>query len=100
MAKYRKKPVVIEAVKWGGHMFEHKGELPLWLGEAISKPVGTLGNIVREGMTDTNQDTLSIFTMEGKMTASAGDYIIRGIAGELYPCKPTIFERTYEEVVE
>ena len=43
---------------------------------------------------------LSIFTLEGKMEASIGDFIIKGIQGEFYPCKPDIFEKTYEKVVE
>lgn len=43
---------------------------------------------------------VEIITLEGRMTASVGDYIIKGVQGELYPCKPDIFLATYEEVIE
>lgn len=82
MAKYRKKPVVIEAVLWGPPF----AELPGWIEAGIasgklSRPPG---------------DCLHIQTLEGVMVASPGDWIILGVVGEMYPCKPDIFERTYE----
>lgn len=80
--KYRKKPVVIEAFRLG---FE---PLPEW---ALLEP--TLRVCVFHGVTDA-----SIQTLEGKMLANHGDYVIKGIRGELYPCKPDIFEATYEAV--
>lgn len=78
MKKYRKKPVVVEAVQWTGQ-------------RDISDfvPLEKLGR--RNGQ-------LTIITLEGEMTVSYGDYIIKGIAGEFYPCKPDIFMRTYEPV--
>lgn len=86
--KYRKKPVVIEAFKWtGGH---DQVEDPEWIVEAIEK------NIVHINKTE-NGCNLSITTLEGVMLANQGDYIIRGVQGEIYPCKPDIFEATYEK---
>lgn len=90
MTKYRKKPVVIDAFKWtGGH---DQTEDPEWIVEAIKKgEVWFIGN-------GTERVALQIDTLEGVMTANRGDYIIRGIQGEIYPCKPDIFEATYEVV--
>ena len=88
MSQFRKKPVVIEAVQWTGSRVAEKA--PSWLGEAIDKPWGDPGSIVRSG------DTLTIHTLEGAHRADPGDWIIRGVKGELYPCKPDIFEATYE----
>ena len=79
--KYRKKPVVIEACQWTGDNVE---EISEFMGESA--------------MTQTEEE-LKIFTLEGTMTASNGDFIIKGIEGEFYPCKPDIFANTYEEVV-
>ena len=80
--KFRKKPVVIEAVQWDGSNLQD---------------VGKLGG-AREYEQDFLGDDLIIHTLEGNMTANKGDWIIRGINGELYPCKPDIFEKTYEKV--
>lgn len=79
--KYRKKPVVIEAVQWTG---KNRTDIYEFCG-----PRSDIIFIL---------DAVNIPTLEGSMTASAGDYIIRGVHGELYPCKPDIFEETYEEV--
>lgn len=76
MAKFRKKPVVIEAVQWLGNNLDE-----------IEKLVGEPLNY--------RNDTLSICTLEGTMQASLGDMIIKGVNGEFYPCKPDIFEKTY-----
>lgn len=84
--KYRKKPVVIEAFRL------IKGEIiPQWFIEEWDA-----GNISLIG----NEDGMSadINTLEGVMHASPGDYIIKGVHGELYPCKPDIFEATYDKV--
>lgn len=81
MAKYRKKPVVIDAVQWTGNNFEE-------IHEFVS--TGDLGF-------DFDSNEMMIYTLEGKMTASPGDYIIRGVEGEYYPCKPDIFDKTYEK---
>lgn len=78
--KYRKKPVVIEAVLWNGDNYKEVidfAENKIWF--------DALGNIW-------------IATLEGDMIAKKGDYIIKGVQGEFYPCKPDIFAETYEEV--
>lgn len=80
--KYRKKPVVIEAMKWDGSV-----EMAEFLSDHID------GTIVAG-------DRYMVFTLEGDMYADKGDYIIKGIKGEFYPCKPDIFKATYEEVEE
>lgn len=85
MAQYRKKPVVIEAIR-----------LPLQ-GEAGQK-VADLFDFMGNAEWDLGIDGLRITTLEGVMLASPGDYIIRGVQGELYPCKPDIFAATYEPV--
>lgn len=88
MGKFRKKPVVIEAVQWkdGGL----KGGATRWMVDAINAEPGKPGSVMRIG------NEVQIYTLEGTMTASDGDWIIRGVNGELYPCKPDIFEKTYE----
>lgn len=80
--KYRKKPVVIEAIKYDG---ENKVEIQEFMDMYLD-------------FNDEKQ--LKINTLEGIMLASIGDYIIRGVNGEYYPCKPDIFEKTYERVDE
>lgn len=78
--KFRKKPVVIEAVQWQNNIDEIKEF--------------TSVNVSRG-----KADTLMIPTLEGLMMASLGDWIIKGIQGEIYPCKPNIFEATYDKVM-
>lgn len=90
--KYRKKPVVIEAVqlRWD-----------TWNEMCDFADVGRLEDGKPEGVLyDENKIGLNIPTLEGVMMASENDYVIRGIQGELYPCKPDIFEATYDKVVE
>ncbi len=84
MPKYRKKPVEIEAVQWNGTKADWDAILALGLTDW--KP-GEIGS-----------DTFTITTLEGDHLAKLGDYIIRGVQGEHYPCKPDIFEATYEAV--
>jgi len=93
--KFRKKTVVIEAFKWTGDV--HQEEDPIWAIEALKKPRGLEGSawFINECTPDV---CLVIKTLEGKRTARRGDYIIRGIKGEIYPCKQYIFEATYEPV--
>ncbi len=86
--KYRKKPVVIEAFKWTGGPDQE--EDPVWIVEAIKKGEVWFKDI---GTPDVR---CCIKTLEGTMAASVGDYIIKGVKGEIYPCKPEIFEATYE----
>ncbi|MEU4225816.1 hypothetical protein AB0F17_16100 [Nonomuraea sp. NPDC026600] len=82
MPRFRKRPVEIEAVQWTGDNVNE-----LW--DAFSAE-----NIY--GPTEKNPDWLIITTLEGDMRANVGDWIIKGVQGELYPCKPDIFEATYE----
>lgn len=90
MAKFRKKPVVIEAFCWTGD--EHQIEDPEWICEAIKSGKVWFSN------PGTPYVTLEIATLEGEMCARRGDWIIRGVKGEIYPCKPDIFAETYEPV--
>lgn len=88
MAKqYRKKPVVIEAVQFLDNL-----ERLCELSEFITT------QDLRVNYEDPENPVLKIETLEGVMNASVGDYIIKGVNGEYYPCKPDIFEKTYEEV--
>ena len=80
MAKYKKCPVFIDAMQWTG---KNKYKVKRFLKK----------DFVRFGITDM---TVSIKTLEGIMTASCGDWIIRGVKGEHYACKPDIFKMTYE----
>ena len=81
--KYRKRPVVIEALRWNG-VFDHK------LLSFID------ANLVSLGYSD-GEVYFFIKTLEGDHKVTVGDYIIKGIKGEFYPCKPDIFEKTYDE---
>lgn len=82
--KFRKRPVVIEAIQWDGdnigavRNFMHPVE-PIYMAEFSNR-----------------DEIIGIDTLEGRMVAKIGDWIIRGIAGELYPCKPDIFSASYE----
>jgi hypothetical protein len=81
---FRKKPVVIEAMQYLG--FEESGlEAELFLGDSFSCHAPST-------------DEIDILTLEGTMIASKRDWLIKGVAGEFYPCKPDIFEATYEAV--
>ena len=85
MNKYRKKPVEIEAIQWVSDNIEQVYEM-----------LGVGDNLI----INTDEDEVKHFinTLEGKMEMSWGDYIIKGIKGEFYPCKPDIFELTYEKI--
>lgn len=88
MKKYRKKPVVIEAIQMKDITMV---DVRSFLGIANMKNVEQ----------DFNENIIISFeipTLEGDMKVSYGDYIIKGVNGEFYPCKPDIFEKTYEEV--
>jgi hypothetical protein len=93
MPKFRKKPVVIEALQWDGSA---EGAITI-----INWVVGADG-VARyhDEPWGTMPDTLHIDTLEGTMRAQAGDWIIKGVQGEFYPCKPDIFESTYESYEE
>lgn len=86
--KFRKKPVVVEAILYNG---ENYHEVYLWA-ELLS---GSDSPGLYYGVTD----GLFINTLEGPMHVSEGDWVIRGTQGEFYPCKPDSFSDTFEEVV-
>jgi hypothetical protein len=118
MPKFRKKPVEIEAVRWRGYSSclgltseapDQPAEItednmhgiryqppPAWMPkllltiESAGDRATIPGTVTRDG------ECLVIATLEGMMRAEPGDWIIRGIKGELYPCKPDIFAATYE----
>lgn len=84
MAQYRKKPVVIDAWPFDGSW---QSAFPIvQMGEKIFWAAGT----------EANRGQIEIETLEGSMRADPGDWIIRGVKGEFYPCKPDIFAATYE----
>ena len=91
MLKFRKKPVVIEAVKWSG---DNLSEVIDFTGLNISAAHWTSEELAAT----VKNKGLKIFTLEGPLKASVGDWIIKGVKGEFYPCKPDIFEATYEPV--
>jgi hypothetical protein len=91
MKRYKKKPVIIEAIQFNG--LDDYLQICDW----INKSGGTLSaNEVVEYRTP----IMIINTLEGAMAANPGDYIIKGVNGEFYPCKPDIFEKTYDLVFE
>ena len=77
--KFRKKPVVIDAVEWAGYNYD---EIERFVGDKAEQRIATREVVIN--------------TLEGVMRASVGDWIIKGVNGEFYPCKPEIFEKTYE----
>lgn len=82
MSRFRKKPVVVEAVQFTG---KNDAEIKAFVGNDGFDPEDT-------------RPSWRIRTLEGVMRADVGDWIIRGVKGEFYPCKPDIFEATYEPV--
>ncbi len=81
--KYRKKPVVVEAMKFTD---DNKNQVFHWITCSTTADFNGGKPIIR------------IQTLEGVMTAELGDYIIKGVQGEFYPCKPDVFEQTYEKM--
>jgi hypothetical protein len=95
---YRKKPIVIEAFQMTEQARQDIDSWPAWLMEAWCKDHSELGALYPEDFPDSDgRDRLRIMTLEGNQLVSFDDWIIRGIHGEIYPCKPDIFEKTYEE---
>ncbi len=92
MSKFRKKPVVIDAIQWGG---DNWADVSWFLIDAQA------GYTFDRGPGQADRDAaLSVNTLEGSMRVSLGDWVIRGVQNECYPCKPDIFEQTYEPVEE
>ena len=90
--KYRKKPVEIEAMQWDGTA---AGATPI-----INWVLSQGGTARYHEDDDAHVEHLRIDTLEGTMRADVGDFIIRGVEGEFYPCKPEIFAKTYDAVEE
>jgi hypothetical protein len=90
MPKFRKKPVVIEAV-----CYTRRFAWPDWFHDAVTAGTVTVYGTGKYG-DPSDACFADITTLEGTMTAQEGDWIIQGIKGELYPCKPDIFAATYE----
>lgn len=88
VARYRKRPVEVEAFKWTGSV----SYVPDWFLTYVQRSCGPFAK------NDLGEIVVLIETLEGVMTADPGDYIIKGVKGELYPCKSDIFEMTYERV--
>ena len=82
MAKYKKKPVEIDAIRFN------------------DRDLLQLVGFVNDGSVVLKNGTVYIRTLEGDMRISNGDYVIKGVNGEFYPCKPDIFEKTYERVAD
>jgi hypothetical protein len=94
--RFRKKPIVIVAFQLTKETRQDNRDWPEWMNLAWNKNTGEYGSLWCK--TAESNGPLYITTPEGIMCASIGDWIIRGIQGELYPCKPDIFEATYEAV--
>ena len=87
--RFTKKPVTIEAIQWTG---KNLREVIAFTDGPPDTPMEAYADMVA-------RDGLKIHTLEGKMLANVGDWIIRGVKGEYYPCKPDIFEATYSPEV-
>jgi len=84
MSKYRKKPVIIDAIQWNGNNF--------------NDICGMMNDESRRISINRGTPEITIGTLEGNMKAKIGDWIIKGVNGEMYPCKDDIFQKTYEVV--
>lgn len=91
MRRFRKKPVVVDAMQWTGKNVDEVVKFALGSIKVLM-PCFNAGGII------VTRNTAYIETPEGTMHASPGDWIIRGVKGEFYPCKPDIFDATYEPV--
>jgi len=89
--KFRKKPVVIEAYQFNPGGGNSVANVPAWFVDAL---------LTKKIYVHDDQQHLGINTLEGVMQADVGDWIIRGVKGELYPCKPDIFSETYDREPE
>jgi len=94
--KYRKKPVVVEAIQYKPSKdYDNINDLIEYMSDIIKFTNHSIK--VGQGI---GFDNITIQTLEGEMLVSEGDYIIKGVNGEFYPCKPDIFHKTYEKVEE
>ena len=92
--KYRKKPIPVEAIKMGKEGFE---ETPEWFIKALSTSKVYYRNYFGSNFIKCG---FRVQTLEGNMDGNIGDYLVRGVKGELYPCRGGIFEMIYEKVEE
>ncbi len=97
MIKFRKRPVVIDAFQMTQQRRQDNSEWPDWLHKAWNLPRGNQGSVFATDFPDSDgTERISIITLEGTMLVDWNDWIIMGVKGELYPCKPDIFEATYD----
>lgn len=98
MGYFRKKPVVIEAFQITSVTRNDNKDWPVWLSKAWQKEHNEKGAFypVQDNV---NGERLAIQTLEGLQWVSMNDYIIKGVENEIYPCKPDIFEKTYEKII-
>jgi len=87
--KYREKRIAVEAVKWDGNKIS---EVPEWISTALGLSPNIPGAIMRM------DNVIHIFTKNGMIIAYPGDYIVRNLDGEIYPCSSGLFEITYIKV--
>ena len=92
---YAKKPVVIQALRWTGSNLKEIITFTYGPPDVRSVPAAMKWEEYEDLV---EKEGLKIYTLEGKMSASVGDYIIKGVRGEFYPCRKDIFEETYLEV--
>lgn len=92
--EYRKRPVVVEAFQMTRERREDNSEWPAWLNRARQGKPAEVGTVYFDPL----DGRLIIHSFIGALTVSWGDWIIRGVQGELYPCKPYVFEAMYEAV--
>ena len=90
--RYQKRPIIIDAFQLTKESFQNLGPFPDWARPQMQSIFGKAS----EGL----KNVIYVDTLEGRMFANEGDYIIRGVKGEVYPCKPDIFEASYDLVEE
>lgn len=96
--KFRKKPVIIEAIQLKDSKQSTIKECLEFLGQHVDTGCTMSSDYFENYCKIVEYDGIKIKTLEGTMTASIGDYIIKGVNGEFYPCKEEIFLKTYEKV--
>ena len=94
--RFRKNPLVIEAFQMTVERGQNNRDWPEWLNRAWNHDMGEGACWPQDHPVSDGTDQLVLGTLEGVAVVGWGDWIIRGVKGELYPCKPDIFEATYE----
>lgn len=102
MGFYRKKPVVIEALRFDDVIFGANGQYNVFFDSTSALPEWMRKALIDEAIFPVSDDPpqLVIRTLEGEMLADKGDWIIKGVKNELYPCRPDIFAATYDPAPE